>query len=114
MVYLKNFTLSMEKAPEINPTMERWLYGTKELDRKLSERIISLCRYFDRIPKQSLIDYVDVLLEALNREDIKKQFLYSVRFGQTIPDFIRFLENTGEQDMIEKAELLRENLEREI
>lgn len=32
MTHLKEFTASMEKASQSDPMMQRWLYGTKELE----------------------------------------------------------------------------------
>lgn len=51
MTYLKDFTASMERASKSDPMMQKWLYGTRELERQLSERIIRLCKYPDMILK---------------------------------------------------------------
>ena len=107
MVYLKEFTTSLKGAPEITPTVERWLYGTRELERVLSERIISLCRYFDRIPEQFLPNYADLLLEALNDEDLGDNFLDTEHLDENILMFVNILESSGDKAKEKKAELIR-------
>lgn len=107
MVYLKEFTTSLKGASEITPTVERWLYGTRELERVLSERIISLCRYFDRIPEQFLPNYADLLLEALNDEDLGDNFLGTEHLDENILMFVNILESSGDKEKEKKAELIR-------
>ena len=106
MVHLKDFTESLKEVPQINPTVERWLYGTRELERKLSERIIVLCQYFDRIPAQSLTNYSDVLLEALTSEDIEGRFLNSERLSKSIIEFAKFLRASKDREKGKKAKLI--------
>ena len=107
VVYLKEFTKSLKGASDITPTVERWLYGTRELEKELSERIISLCRYFERIPEQSLPNYADLLLEALNNEDLGDNFLSTEQLDKQILVFLDNLESTGDEAKGKKAELIR-------
>ena len=107
MVYLKEFTTSLKGASDITPTVERWLYGTRELEKVLSERIISLCRYFDRIPEQFLPNYADLLLEALSNEDLGDNFLSTEQLDKNILVFVDTLKSTGDEAEGKKAELIR-------
>ena len=98
-----DFTASLTELPEVNATMERWLYGTKELERKIFERIVSLCRYFDRIPEQSLLNYADALIEALNSKEIKSGFITESFLDKSIFDFIKHLKSLNNQLLLIKA-----------
>jgi hypothetical protein len=73
MVNLNSFAMSMEQSPNIDPTMERWLDGVKDLQYNISEKVFFLCRYFEKIPPNSLSNYADLLIEALENESYKKQ-----------------------------------------
>lgn len=91
MVHLSEFAASLKEVPEISPTMERWLYGTRELERALSKRVIFLCRYSDTIPEQHLPAYADLLLEALRNGDLETEFLSSAHLNRYILSFLERL-----------------------
>lgn len=110
MAHLMDFTSSLTELPEVNATMERWLYGTRELERRLFERIVSLCRYFDRIPEQFLLDYVDVLLEALASKELDGGFLRSEHLNKSITNFIDHLKSLDDPVKAKKAELIFEKV----
>jgi hypothetical protein len=114
MTHLKNFTSSLMGLPEINVTMERWIYGTKEMERKISQRTIYLCRYFDRIPKQSLSGYIDALLEALDSEELESGFLKSEHLDGSIRNFIDYLKSLDDPSKVEKAELILAKVREEL
>lgn len=109
MTHLKEFTASMEKVSKSDPMMQRWLYGTKELKRQLSRRLIRLCKYPDMIPKALLTNYTDVLVEALEDEQVEDTFF---AFSEDIMDSLialaENLENSGDSQMKEKAKRIRE------
>ena len=104
LVNLKDFANSIEESQKINPTIERWLDGAKELRRELSERVVSLCRYFDQIPKEAISSYANALLDALTDEDLEGEIRVSKQLNQRILDFARLLEDSGVSD---KAGLVR-------
>jgi hypothetical protein len=106
MADLMDFTSSLAELPEVNATMERWLYGTRELERRMSERIIFLCRYFDRIPEKSLSDYADVLSKALAMEKLESGFLKSEHLNRSITAFAEHLRNLGDPTSTKKADLI--------
>ena len=109
MTHLKEFTASMEKASQSDPMMQRWLYGTKELERQLSERLIRLCKYPDMIPKALLANYTDVLLEALENEQVEGTFFASSEdLMESLIALAENLENSGDSQMKEKAMRIRE------
>jgi hypothetical protein len=106
MAHSTDFTSSLKELPEVNATVGRWLYGTKELERRISERIVSLCRYFDRIPEESLPGYVNALIEALNSEELESGFIESEHLGISITNFIKHLKSLGDPAEAEKADLI--------
>lgn len=109
MTHLKEFTASMEKASKSDPMMQRWLYGTKELERQLSERLIRLCKYPDMIPKALLANYTDVLVEALENEQVEGTFFASSEdLMESLIALAENLENSGDSQMEEKARRIRE------
>lgn len=108
MTHLKEFTASMEKASQSDPMMQRWLYGTKELERQLSERLIRLCKYPDMIPKALLANYTKVLLEAL--ENVKEEGTFSASSEDLVESLIALaetLEKSGDPQMKEKGRQIR-------
>ncbi len=106
MTHLKDFTSSLAGLPEVNATMERWMYGTRELERRMCERIVSLCRYFNRIPEDSLSDYIDVLFEALDNDKLESGFLKSEHLDKSIMNFINHLKSLDDPEKVEKADLI--------
>ena len=109
MTHLKEFTASMEKASQSDPMMQKWLYGTKELERQLSERLIRLCKYPDMIPKALLANYADVLVEALENEQVEGTFFASSEdLMESLIALAENLENSGASQMEEKARRIRE------
>ena len=109
MTHLKEFTASMEKASESDPMMRRWLYGTKELERKLYQRLIRLCKYPDMIPKALLANYADVLVEALENEQGEgMSFAPSEDLMESLIALAEKLENSGDSQMEEKAKRIRQ------
>ena len=109
MTHLKEFTASMEKASQSDPMMQRWLYGTKELERQLSERLIRLCKYPDMIPKALLANYTDVLVEALENEQVEGTFFASSEdLMESLIALAKNLENSEDSQMQEKARRIRE------
>lgn len=109
MTHLKEFTASMEKASQSDPMMQKWLYGTKELERQLSRRLIRLCKYPDMIPKALLANYTDVLVEALEKEQVEGTFFASSEdLMESLIALAENLENSGDSQMEEKARRIRE------
>ena len=109
MTHLKEFTASMEKASQSDPMMQRWLYGTKELERQLSRRLIRLCKYPDMIPKALLANYTDVLVEALENEQVEGTFFASSEdLMESLIALVENLENSGDSQIEEKARRIRE------
>ena len=109
MTHLKEFTASMEKASQSDPMMQKWLYGTKELERQLSRRLIRLCKYPDMIPKALLANYTDVLVEALENEQVEGTFFASSEdLMESLIALAENLENSGDSQMEEKARRIRE------
>ncbi len=106
MNHLKDFTSSLTELPEVNATVERWMYGTRELERRMSERIVSLCRYFKRIPEDSLSDYVDALSEALDNDKLESEFLKSEHLNESIMNLIDHLKNSDDSVKVKKADLI--------
>ena len=108
MTHLKEFTASIEKASESDPMMRRWLYGTKELERKLYQRLIRLCKYPDMIPKELLAVYADVLVEALENEKIEGTFASSEGLTESLTTLVETLEDSGDPQVQEKAKRIRQ------
>lgn len=108
MTHLKEFTASMEKASESDPMMRRWLYGTKELERQLYERLIRLCKYPDMIPKELLAVYADVLIEALENEQTEGTFAFSEDIRKSLIALVQNLESSENSQIQEKAKRIRE------
>lgn len=108
MDYLTTFMSDLEKVPELNATLERWLYGTKELERRMSERVVSLLRYFDRIPEVSMSRYVDSLIEILEGSKINENFFHSQYLDKSITKFIKYLEKSDSIMMRQKAKTIIE------
>lgn len=108
MMCLKDFTSSVKKASKVDPAIERWFHGTRELERELSERVIYLCSYFDRIPEQAQSEYADVLIETLRSETSNVTSLVSERIANNIREFATCLEHSEDPAKIEKAKLLRQ------
>ena len=67
MTHLKDFTASIERASKSEPIMQKWLYGTRELERRLLERLVYLCRYLDMIPESALASYADVMIDGAGK-----------------------------------------------
>ena len=111
MTHLKEFTASMEKASQSDPMMQRWLYGTRELERQLSERLIRLCKYPDMIPKALLANYTDVLVEALENEQVEGTFFTSSEdLMESLIALAETLEKSGDTQMEEKGRRIRETI----
>ncbi len=111
MTHLKEFTASMERASQSDPMMQRWLYGTKELERQLSERLIRLCKYPDMIPKELLAKYTDVLVEALENEQVEGTFFASSEdLMESLIALVKTLENSEDLQMNEKGKRIRETI----
>jgi len=108
MTHLKEFTASMEKASESDPMMRRWLYGTKELERQLYERLIRLCKYPDMIPNKLLAVYADVLVEALESEQIEGRVVSSEGLTESLTALVENLEKSEDPQVQEKAKRIRE------
>lgn len=106
MTHLKGFTSSLEELPEVNATIERWMYGTNEMERRMCERIVSLCRYYDRIPEESLAGYGDVLFEVLDDDKLESGFLKSEHLDRSIRDFVNHLKSSGDPAKRKKADLI--------
>ena len=107
MVNLNSFTVSIEQSPNIDPTMERWLDGVKDLQYNISEKVFFLCRYFEKIPPNSLSIYANLLIEALDNDLYKNEFLNSKSLSEKIYKFSEFLEKNGQK---EKADIIREKV----
>jgi len=111
MTHLKEFTASMEKASKSDPMMQRWLYGTKELERQLSERLIRLCKYPDMIPEALLASYANVLLESLENEQVEGTFsIFSEDLLESLISLTETLEKSGNPQMEEKGRQIRETI----
>ncbi len=110
MTHLKDFTSSLAELPEVNATIERWMYGTREMERRMSERIVSLCRYFDRIPEESLSDYVMVLFEALDNDKLESGFLKSEHLDKSIMSFIDHLKRLNDPAKTKEADQILEKV----
>jgi hypothetical protein len=106
MAHVMDFTSSLTELTDVNVTIRRWLYGTKELERKLYIRTISLCRYFDRIPEQSLSEYMDAFLEALDSEELESDFLRSEHLSKSIKAFVDHMKSSNDPVKTEKANLI--------
>lgn len=109
MADLMDFTSSLE-LQEVNATMERWLYGTRDLERRMSERVISLCRYFDRIPEDSMSYYVIALTEALDDDKLDHGFLRSEHLNRSMENFIDHLKSLENPAETVKANLIFEKV----
>ncbi len=111
MTHLKDFTASMEKASKSDPMMRRWLYGTKELERQLSERLVRFCQHLNMIPQEALASYADVLVEAL--ENAKMEDSFSASSEDIVGSLItlaEILEKSGDTQMREKGRRIRETI----
>ena len=104
---LKDFTSLIEKSERINPTVQSWLYNTQELERQLSERVVYLCMYYDRIPQQFRSEYAKTLISVLNNGDIWPGFIESNKLTDNISDFAKYLESSNDPDQINQGRELR-------
>ena len=108
MTHLKDFTASIEKASKSEPMMQKWLYGTRELERQLSERLVHLCQYLDLIPEEALASYADVIVEALEDADVEGTLAaFSEDLMDSLIELVETLEKSEEPQMIEKSKRIR-------
>ena len=110
MAHLKDFTSSLMERPSIDPTMERWIYETKEMQRDMSVRIISLSRYYSRIPEESLPEYIDALSEALDDERLGSGFLKSEQLDKCLINFFDYLKIQDSPEKAEQARMLHDKV----
>lgn len=110
MTNLMDFTSSLTRLPESNATIDRWLYGTKELERKIFERTVSLCRYFDRIPEQTLSDYADALVEALASQELGSGYLRTEHLDSSISSLVEHLKSLEDPVKTQKANQILEQV----
>ena len=110
MTYPKDFISSLTKLPEINVTMERWMYRMKELECQMASRTVFLCLYFDRIPEESLVSYADSLIEALSSEELTVEFTKSAPLYISILNYVNYLKSSDVPIRIEKANLIFEKV----
>jgi hypothetical protein len=111
MTHLKDFTASIEKASKSEPMMQKWLYGTRELERQLSERLVHLCQYLDLIPQEALASYADVIAEAL--EDAGAEGTLSASsedLMKSLIELVEILESSENPQMNEKGKRIRETI----
>jgi len=111
MTHLKEFTASMEKVSQSDPMMQRWLYGTRDLERQLSERLVNLCRYLNMIPKELLASYADVLVEILESAEMEGTF--SASSGDIEESLIKLsetLEKSEDPEIKQKGERIRKTV----
>ena len=111
MTHLKDFTASIEKASKSEPMMQKWLYGTRELERQLSERLVHLCQYLNMIPQEALASYADVIIEALEDADVKGTLSDSSdELMESLVELVETLENSADPQMNEKGKRIRETI----
>jgi len=108
MTHLKGFIATMEKASQSDPMMQRWLYGTKELERQLSERLIRLCKYPDMIPKEVILDYATILFEAIEEAKKRKWYIFSVDLLKSLIEFVEIIEKSENPHLRVQGERIRE------
>ena len=110
MTCLKEFTSSVTKSDNMNPTVKRWLHSTRTLERQLSERVVYLCVYYDRIPEESQGESADVLVNVLKSGDLEPGFIEEHDLAEYIADFASYLENSGIPQRINQGKRLRETV----
>jgi len=111
MSHLREFTASMEKVSQSDPLMQRWLYGTRELERQLSERLVNLCRYVNMIPKELLASYADVLVETLENAQMEGTFSHSSGdLEDSLIELSEILEKSDDPQMKQKARRIRKTI----
>ena len=111
MTHLKEFTASMEKVSQSDPMMQRWLYGTRELERQLSERIVNLCRYLNMIPKEVLSSYADVIVEPLEDARVEGTLAASSPdLMESLIELVETLEQSEDPQIKEKGRRIRETI----
>ena len=108
MSHLKEFTASVEKVSQSDPMMQKWLYGTKELERQLSERLVNLCRYLNLIPKELLASYAELLAETLENAETEGTFSpASGDLEQSLMELSEVLENSADPHMKQNGRRIR-------
>ena len=107
----KQFTISILQAQDIDPMMDRWLDSFIDLKRSMSEKVISLCRYYDKIPNDALSNYANLLIEALDNREIKNELLVSETLSKRIGEFAEALNEQGEK---EKTIRIIENMKQDL
>jgi len=111
MTHLKDFTASMERASKSDPMMQKWLYGTRELERQLSERLVHLCQYLNMIPEEALASYADVIVEALEDTDAEGTLSASSEgLIESLIELVKTLEDSEDPQMNEKGKRIRETI----
>jgi hypothetical protein len=110
MTCLKEFASSVEKNDNMNPTVRRWLNSTRALELQMSESIVYLCAYYDRIPEQSQTNYADVLVSVLRSGDLEPGFIESHNLAKNISDFATYLENSDIPECVSRGAELRETV----
>ena len=109
MTHLKDLTASIERASKSEPIMQKWLYGTRELERQLLERLVYLCRYLDMIPESALASYADVMVEVLEDTDAGASVsAWSGDVKESLMRLVERVENSGDRQMEEKGMRIRE------
>ena len=113
MTHLKEFTTSIERASQSDPMMQKWLYGTKELERQLSERLLNLCRYLNMIPEQLLSIYADVLLEISENDEVNGIYSNPSEYlVESLTALAEKLEKSGDPQTEDKGRRIRETINR--
>jgi hypothetical protein len=107
MTRLSYFTFSILKEKQVDPTIKIWLHGTRDLERRLGERVLFLCRYCDRMPKPLLPEYADLLLETLSDKNFKEYISISKQIYENISKLAELLEQSGDPKEKERAKQIR-------
>lgn len=105
---LEKFTASLEGETDLNPTVKRWLNNSKLLKLQVSEGVIFLCAYYDRIPEQAKPEYARALIEVLGAKDLAPDFMESYCLVPQVADFANYLMASEIPSVVEQGEELRQ------
>ena len=107
MTHLKDFTSSIQRQKDLDPMMLRWLYGTREIESRLSQQIVNLCSRYEKIPGNAVPSFADLLIEVLQEGDLEEELSPASRLAKKISTFADFLEESDNPAYESKAQAIR-------
>lgn len=107
MTHLKDFTSSIQQQKDLDPAVLRWLYGTRQIESRLSQQVVNLCFHYERIPDNAVPSFADLLVEVLQGGELEGDLSPVSCLAERISTFADSLEKSNNPVWEEKAESIR-------